>query len=76
MVSLHVLFGASHHPLHIPWVIQTRKQLSPALKAELEAFQVLDKKLMPIYGDPKPGLDFPSFEETYTASERANRTLR
>src|SRR5687768_7888618 len=71
IVSLHVLADSSHHPLHVPWVIQTRKQLSPALKAELDAFQVLYQRRIVGIWDPKPGVDFPSFEEEIAALAEA-----
>lgn len=63
LISLHVLFDSGHHPLHIPWVIRARKRLSPALRAELEAFGVLDKKLIADLWIPEPGSEFPSFED-------------
>jgi DNA-binding transcriptional ArsR family regulator len=67
VVSLHVLTDSSHHPLHIPWVIRSRKLLSPALKAELEAFQVLFKKRMVSLWEPAPGPGFSGFEEELAA---------
>ena len=67
VISLHVLSDPSHHPLHVPWVIQSRKLLSPALKAELDAFQILYKKWVVNLWEPQPGLGFSSFEEELTA---------
>src|SRR5687768_5461072 len=67
VVSLHVLADSSHHPLHIPWVIQSRKLLSPALKAELEAFQVLYQKQIAGLWEPKPEAGFPPFEDELAA---------
>jgi DNA-binding transcriptional ArsR family regulator len=67
VVSLHVLSDSSHHPLHIPWVIQSRKLLSPALKAELEAFQVLCQKRIVSLWEPEPGSRFPPFEDELAA---------
>ena len=67
VVSLHVLSDSSHHPLHIPWVIRSRKLLSSALKAELEAFQVLYRKRMVSLWEPEPASSFSPFEEELTA---------
>jgi DNA-binding transcriptional ArsR family regulator len=39
-VALHVLIDSKHHPLHIPWVLDARKRISPGLKAEIEAFSL------------------------------------
>jgi DNA-binding transcriptional ArsR family regulator len=63
VVSLHVLSDSSHHPLHIPWVIRSRKLLSPALKAELEAFQVLYRKRMVSLWEPETASSFSPVEE-------------
>ena len=67
VISLHVLSDPSHHPLHVPWVIQSRKLLSPGLKAELEAFQILYKKRVVNLWEPQPGPGYSSFEEELTA---------
>jgi DNA-binding transcriptional ArsR family regulator len=67
VISIHVLLDPSHHPLHIPWVIRSRKVIGPALKTELESFQVLYRKLMVNFWEPKPGLGFFAFEEELTA---------
>jgi DNA-binding transcriptional ArsR family regulator len=67
VISLHVLSDPSHHPLHVPWVIQSRKLLSLGLKAELEAFQILYKKWVVNLWEPQPGPGYSSFEEELTA---------
>lgn len=63
VVSLHVLSDSSHHPLHIPWVIRSRKLLSPALKAELESFEVLYKKRIVNLWEHKPASDLLAFDQ-------------
>jgi DNA-binding transcriptional ArsR family regulator len=62
-----VLSDSSHHPLHIPWVIRSRKRISPALKAELEAFQVLYRKRIVSLWEPEPASSFSPFEEELVA---------
>jgi DNA-binding transcriptional ArsR family regulator len=71
VISLHVLSDSSHHPLHIPWVIQSRKLLSPGLKAELEAFQILYKKRVINLWEPEPVPSFLSFDEELATLENA-----
>jgi DNA-binding transcriptional ArsR family regulator len=67
IVSLHVLADSSHHPLHIPWVIRSRKLLSPGLKTELESFGILYKKRMVSLYDYQPELGLLSFDEELAA---------
>lgn len=67
VVSLHVLSDSSHHPLHVPWVIQSRKLLSPSLKAELEAFQILYQKRVISLWSPSAGSGLLAFEDELVA---------
>jgi hypothetical protein len=67
LLSLHVLSDSSHHPLHIPWVIHSRKLLSQALKVELEAFQVLYRNWIVSLWEPRSGSDLRSIEDELTA---------
>jgi DNA-binding transcriptional ArsR family regulator len=59
-LSLQVLVDAKHHPLHIPWVVQARKQMTPALKAEVEAFSVLYRRPLAAFwpAHTEPGRSF------------------
>jgi biotin operon repressor len=41
MVALHVFVDPKHHPLHIAWMIQARRRMSPSLKAEIDGFRFL-----------------------------------
>lgn len=36
--SLHVLFDAKHHPLHISWALQARDRMGAELRAEADRF--------------------------------------
>lgn len=67
IVSLHVFADSSHHPLHIPWVIRSRKLLSPGLKAELESFEILYRKRMVNLYDYQPAIGLLSFDEELAA---------
>jgi DNA-binding transcriptional ArsR family regulator len=67
VVSLHVLADVSHHPLHIPWVLQTRKTLSQGLKNELDAFSVLYQRRIASFWEPLPGAAFPIFTDELNA---------
>ena len=50
--AMHVLADASHHPLHIPWVVRTRRQMSPTLKREFDFFRELVEQLpLPVLWD-------------------------
>ncbi|MBS4214433.1 ArsR/SmtB family transcription factor [Neobacillus rhizophilus] len=44
LIALHVLIDCKHHPLHIPWVINARKKVNPALKQEIDAFSIFYKR--------------------------------
>ncbi|MDQ6692956.1 MAG: DUF5937 family protein [Chloroflexota bacterium] len=61
--SLHVVADCRHHPLHIPWVLQARKRMSPALKAEVQRFEFLYGQQTAIFWDIWPHSDFRSFHD-------------
>ncbi|GCE51261.1 DNA-binding transcriptional ArsR family regulator [Thermosporothrix hazakensis] len=65
--SLHVLTRSKSHPLHLPWVLRTRRLMSPALKAEVVAFSFLFGSRIPdIFENGAPSMqDFPAFEEQF-----------
>lgn len=44
LIALHVFIDCKHHPLHIPWVINARKKITPGLKEEIERFSFLYKR--------------------------------
>lgn len=44
LIALHVFIDCKHHPLHIPWVINARKKINPALKQEIDAFSIFYKR--------------------------------
>jgi DNA-binding transcriptional ArsR family regulator len=62
LLALHVFFDCKHHPLHIPWVLQARKQLSPALKEEIDAFSLFYKRPLITFWALEADSAFRSFE--------------
>lgn len=61
--SLHVLADSRSHPLHIPWVVRVRKQLSPLLKAEFEHFEELFGNRLPVLWDVRESRSLRTFEQ-------------
>lgn len=61
--SLHVLSDARNHPLHVPWVVQARKRLSPGLKAEADRYELLVRRRMPILWDVRASRSLCTFED-------------
>ncbi|MFZ5817677.1 MAG: DUF5937 family protein [Bacillota bacterium] len=61
--SLHVFLEPKAHPLHVPWVVRIRAAISPALKAEAEAFRFLFRKALPIFWEVWSSPDIRSFAE-------------
>ncbi|WP_462411743.1 ArsR/SmtB family transcription factor [Neobacillus sp. Marseille-QA0830] len=50
LIALHVFSDCKHHPLHIPWVMQARKKISPVLKTEIEAFRIFyNRPIVPFW---------------------------
>jgi DNA-binding transcriptional ArsR family regulator len=62
LVALHVYFDCKHHPLHIPWVINARKKISPGLKEEIEAFSLFYKRPIVTFWDLQEDSAIHSFE--------------
>ncbi|MFZ5826066.1 MAG: DUF5937 family protein [Bacillota bacterium] len=61
--SLHVLFHPKHHPLHVHWVVRTRQRMSPALKAEADAYRFLVQQWLPVYWDVRQSAEIRTFHE-------------
>ncbi len=65
--SLLVLNGSGRHPLHLPWVLDIRRRMPPALKTEVSAFGILFTAAIPdIFTEVLPlSGDFPTFDEEF-----------
>lgn len=61
LLSLRVLDDYKHHPLHITWVLKTRKQLAPNFHAELRFFRLMIREVSHILWNPEK-VETPSFE--------------
>ena len=70
--SLRVLTISAMHPLHLPWVLRMRQQMPPALKAEVAAFGILFRNVIPdIFPDLFPlTMTFPTFEDEMLLMEQ------
>lgn len=62
LIALHVFFDCKHHPLHIPWVINARKKVSPILKEEIEAFSFFYKRPIFTFWDLEEDSSIHSFD--------------
>lgn len=63
VVALHVFHDCKHHPLHLSWVLQARRRLSPALKEEIEAFRFFYRRPIVAFWELQEGAAFRSFEQ-------------
>lgn len=61
--SLVVLYRPKRHPLHIEWILRTRKKISPALKAELEFFHDIWLYGPPLFWDVRETAQDETFAE-------------
>ncbi|MDF2629290.1 MAG: ArsR family transcriptional regulator [Symbiobacteriaceae bacterium] len=61
--SLHVLSDARSHPLHVHWVVQARKRQSPALKAEIDRYELLVGRRMPVLWDVREARSLCTFDD-------------
>lgn len=62
LIALHVFYDCKHHPLHIPWVINARKKISPALKEEIENFSLFYKRPIVSFWELSEDSTFRSFD--------------
>lgn len=65
--SLHVLSDSRSHPLHVPWVVQARKRLSPGLKAEMDRYELLVRRRMPVFWDVRASRSLCTFADNLAA---------
>lgn len=73
--SLHVLADSRSHPLHVTWVMNARRQLTPALKAELERFSFLfDHNQLPVLWDVRSSPAIRSFADDLAELRRSSPT--
>lgn len=63
LLALHVYIDCKHHPLHIPWVIKTRKKITSTLKQEIEAFSLFYKRPIVTFWALQGNSAFQSFED-------------
>jgi DNA-binding transcriptional ArsR family regulator len=63
MHSLHVLNDARSHPLHVTWVVQARKRLSTGLKAEIDRYEFLVRRRLPVLWDVRASRSICSIDD-------------
>lgn len=73
--SLHVLSDARSHPLHVTWVVQARKRLSPGLKAEADRYECLVRRRMPVLWDVRASRSICTFDDDLTTLRTAPAEL-
>lgn len=73
--SLLVLHKPKWHPLHIQWIMRTRKRLSPGLKAELEGLREIWKNGLPVFWDVREAEFGSSMEEQLGELRKRDRDL-
>lgn len=66
LIALHVFIDCKHHPLHIPWVINARKKVSPVLKEEIERFSLFYKRPIVSFWELHEASALRSFESDLT----------
>jgi DNA-binding transcriptional ArsR family regulator len=69
--SLEVLADVKHHPLHISWALRARKRMSPALKAEADAFAFWYRRRPLLFRGIWPHIDVWDWADELSALRRA-----
>ncbi|MGB8953990.1 MAG: DUF5937 family protein [Tumebacillaceae bacterium] len=63
--SMRVLYEPKRYPLHIDWVLRTRKKLSSGLKTELESFRETWSYGHPLFWDVRETAEQETFAEQW-----------